>query len=220
MDKLNNVFKPKFLKNLSKIIKENSTRDNLIIVGLIIYISVLSIYTRRNIVSLVNHPISKLIILAGILYYGKNNLALGLTMSIALLVTINLDNSLAIAESKLSKIKEGFESDEHYPPGSKDVLKTQSNDAKESDDSDSEDESDDDSDDSDDDSDSDSGEDSDEDDSDSDSDEEAAEKFYDDTEGFDINKLKPSKNLDDGFKKLHRAIHELEGFVSTKKAKK
>ena len=39
---------------------------------------------------------------------------------------------------------------------------------------------------------------------------------YMEAEGFDINNLKPSKNLDDGFKKLHKAIHELEGFISTK----
>ena len=36
--------------------------------------------------------------------------------------------------------------------------------------------------------------------------------FY--TEDFDSNRLKPSKNLDDSFRKLHTAIHDLESFIS------
>lgn len=50
-------------------------------------------------------------------------------------------------------------------------------------------------------------------DTDSESSNNKSNKFYNDNEGFNINNLKPSKNLDDGFKKLHKAIHELEGFV-------
>ena len=37
-------------------------KNNIYIVFLIIYISVLSIYTPRHIISLINHPLSKLII--------------------------------------------------------------------------------------------------------------------------------------------------------------
>ena len=36
-------------------------------------------------------------------------------------------------------------------------------------------------------------------------------------EFYDVLIVKPSKNLDDGFKKLHKAIHELEGFISKNK---
>ena len=97
------MFKAKFLKDISGNIKKYGTRDNIIIVTLVLYISALSIYTPRHIVSLVNHPMSKLAILAAILYYGKKNLVLGLFMAIALLVTINLDNSLSIAEKMLIK---------------------------------------------------------------------------------------------------------------------
>ena len=183
MEKLSNLFNISYLKDNLPNINKYINNDNIAIVGLIIYISIISIYTPRHIVSLINQPVSKLIILGMILYIGNYNLAIGLLMSIALLVTINLDNSLQIVESR--NTKEGF-------------VVNEDDDDEDDEDSDSEEE------------DSDGEEIEGEDDFEEYEDD--MDGFYD--EGFDVNKLKPSKNLDDSFKKLHTAIHDLESFIS------
>ena len=203
MEKLSNLFNISYLKDNLPNINKYINNDNIAIVGLIIYISIISIYTPRHIVSLINQPVSKLIILGMILYIGNYNLAIGLLMSIALLVTINLDNSLQIVESR--NTKEGF-------------VVNEDDDDEDDEDSDSEEE----------DSDGEEYDDNEEEDSDSEEEDSDGEEiegeddfeeyeddmdgFYD--EGFDVNKLKPSKNLDDSFKKLHTAIHDLESFIS------
>jgi len=208
MDRLNDVFKVKFIKDSKKIISKQLTRDNIVIMGLIMYISIISIYTPRHLISLINSSIVRLIILGCVLYFGKSNYLLGLFISIALIITINLDNTINVTKQEIENINEGF----------KNKTKTKSNKNKGNDsDSDSDSGSDSDSD-------SDSGSDSDENyesgsgsDSDSDSDSDSgSDNIKKRTEQFDINKLKPGKNLHDNFKTLHNAIHELESFISTK----
>ena len=165
-------------ENTKKTFLNLANGENTVILLLILYISVLSIYTPRHIVSLVNLPIVKLLILGGILYIGRENITIALFTSIALIVTINLDNTLKLAETNTV---ENFENKKEPEPND-DVVDGEEED-------------------------SDSDDDSDEDDSDSD----------DEEEGFDIKNLKPSKNLDDGFTNLHKAIHELEQFIVTEK---
>lgn len=197
MNNLREVFKVKFIKDSKKMLNKQLTRDNMIIFGLVLYISAISIYTPRHLISLINSSIIRLMILGSIIYLGKDNFLLGLFISIALLVTINLDNTIHVTERKLEDIKEGFKSNK----------KKEKND---SDESDSEEEEEEESD-SEDDSDEESEEESEDDDSDDDSDDDDDNK-----EQFDINKLKPGKNLHDNFKTLHDAIHELESFISKK----
>ena len=176
-------------ENTKKTFLNLANGENTVILLLILYISVLSIYTPRHIVSLVNLPIVKLLILGGILYIGRENITIALFTSIALIVTINLDNTLKLAETNTV---ENFENKKEPEPND-DVVDGEEEDSDSDDDSDEDD--------------SDSDDDSDEDDSDSD----------DEEEGFDIKNLKPSKNLDDGFTNLHKAIHELEQFIVTEK---
>ena len=239
-------FVNKFIDNLKIHSKINLTNDNIILSALVLYIAFLSLYTPRHIVSLVNHPLSKILILGLIIYYGKDNLMLALVMSIALLVTINLDNSIAISEHKLGKITENFSSnstddDEDFEKDydeSKDIdskghsemdnddnnenFDTDSNDSS-SDDEDTDSQSDEDQDKSDTDEDlSDNSDIEEEFESEGDDDESSDEEFgdmgfYD--EGFDVKKIKPAKNLDDSFTKLHGAIHELEQYISKEKKK-
>lgn len=83
--------------------KEHINNKNLIIIFLILYISGLSIYTPRHIIAFVNHPLSKILIVGLILYLGSDNLFLVVLISIALLISINLDNSLRITEEKMKK---------------------------------------------------------------------------------------------------------------------
>ena len=240
-------FVNKFIDNLKIQSKINLTNDNIILSALVLYIAFLSLYTPRHIVSLVNHPLSKIIILGLIIYYGKDNLMLALVMSIALLVTINLDNSIAISEHKLGKITENFSSnstdknediEEEYDEskdiaseGHSEIDKNHDNenfdtdsDDSDSDDEDTESQSDEDEDKSDTDEDfSDNSDGEEEFESEGDDDDDSSEEefgdmgFYD--EGFDVKKIKPAKNLDDSFTKLHGAIHELEQYISKEKKK-
>lgn len=196
MNNLRDVFKVKFIKDSKKMLNKQLTRDNMIIFGLVLYISAISIYTPRHLISLINSSIVRLIVLGSIIYFGKDNFLLGLFISIALLVTINLDNTIHVTERKLEDIKEGFKS-------SKKKEKNTDSDSEEEEESEEE-ESD---------SDEESEEESEEEESDDDSD---SDNDDDNKEQFDINKLKPGKNLHDNFKTLHNAIHELESFISKK----
>jgi len=125
----------------------------------------------------------------GILYTSTYNLTLGLFIAIALITTINLDNSISVMEERfIPNIKETFEVKKIKDSDKRKVKHSEELDSEEVDDEETNEE--------------------DESDSDSDSDDD------DETEEFDVNKLKPSKNLDDTFTKLHGAIHELENFYS------
>lgn len=217
---MNNILNKKIINKNLILVKKNINLNTIIIVLLVLYISCLSIYTPRHIVALVNHPMSKLIILGLIMYYGKNNLLLGLFMALALLVTINLDNTLSITEDKL---RENFTSTEEEEDNDDDDDDNDDDDDDNHDDDDEDDDNDDDDDDNDGDDDSDDNDDDDDDDdndedevddNDSEDDESEEEPF----KSFDKTKLKPTKNVKDSFSKLHSAIHDLQGMV--KKSKK
>ena len=189
---MNNIFSAKFINNINKNIKQYVTVDNSMIIILAMYITVLSIYTPRHIISLASKPLSKLLVLGSIIYYSVNNITLSIFISIAFILTINLENAISTMERNIDKntFTENFKS----KPSIKDGDKKKGND--EEDESDDESSSDS------------------EDDSDSDYDDDSS---GDSEEEFDANKLKPSKNLDDTFTKLHGAIHELENFISKEK---
>ena len=95
-----NIFKNNALTNIYKFIDSKYTLNNIIIAGLLIYISLISVYTPRVIIAFVNNTIVKLIILGCIIIFGKNDIILGLFLSIALLISINLDNSVSLLEKK------------------------------------------------------------------------------------------------------------------------
>ena len=215
---MNNILNKKIINKNLILVRKHINLNTLIIVLLVLYISCLSIYTPRHIIALVNHPMSKLIILGLIMYYGKNNLLLGLFMALALLVTINLDNTLSITEDKL---RENFTSTEEEDDDNDDD--DDDNDDDDNDDDEDDDNDDDDDNDSEDDNDDNNDDDDDhdhnnndeeDDDNDSEDDESEEEQF----KSFDKTKLKPSKNVKDSFSKLHNAIHDLQGMV--KKSKK
>jgi hypothetical protein len=67
---------------------------------LIIYISILSIYTPRSWLTLINHPYVKFAILLYILYVivYDEDLVLGIFMIVAFILTITLDNSIQAAK--------------------------------------------------------------------------------------------------------------------------
>lgn len=93
------------------------TPDMMYIIILIIYISVISIYTPRPWLSLINHPYIKFAILLYIFYTicFEEDLMLGIFMLVALVVTINMDNSIQAAKATYKSellIKESFENDD------------------------------------------------------------------------------------------------------------
>ena len=117
-----------------------------IIITLIIYICFISIYVPKSILTLINLPIMRLILILTIIYACKFNIIIALLLTIVLVLNINLD----IQNNSTRKINEHFSS----------KIKNSKDNGSESDDSDSDDSDSDDSD----------SDDSDSDDSDSDSD--------------------------------------------------
>ena len=231
MNPINNILD--YINYMKEYGKEYITINNLIIFGLILYISLLSIYTPRHIISLINQPLSKLLILSFILYIGNNNISLAVFITIAFLVTVNLENIIQLSENNFNNVRENFtelsnnkeltipKNSDIFNHNTSNVVNNNNNNNKDStgdsdEDSDSDEYSDEDSD-NDEDSDEDSDSDNDSDnnnDSDNDSDNDSNdEKFL---PSINFNKVKPAKNLDDSFKKIHTAIHELEHFLSKK----
>ena len=78
----------------------NITHEMIYTIILIIYISVLSVYTPRPWLSLINHPYMKFAILIYIFYVVcfDEDLILGIFMLVAFVVTINMDNSIQAAK--------------------------------------------------------------------------------------------------------------------------
>ena len=95
-----NVFTNKCLKNIHSFIDKHYTANNLIILALMVYITIISVYTPRSIIAFVNNSIVKIFILCSIVILGKNDVILGIFIATALLITINLDNSITLFEKK------------------------------------------------------------------------------------------------------------------------
>jgi hypothetical protein len=90
------------------------TPNMMYVIILIIYISVISIYTPRPWLSLINHPYIKFTILLFIFYTicFDEDLMLGIFMLVAFVVTINMDNSIQAAKELYKSellINESFE---------------------------------------------------------------------------------------------------------------
>lgn len=168
--------------------------QNIIIILLILYTSVVSMYTPRSIITLINQPLIKIIILGLILYVAKDDIILAIFIMIAFIVTISLDNSITVSKANLKPIidyeTEGFVDYEEDDEGDeksndmnqnkvlKNIQKSNTNIVEQKEEF--------------------------EDDDDDEDDE-------DDTEPFVSN-----KNLNDTFKNLHEAIHKLENFIVSK----
>jgi hypothetical protein len=80
---------------------------------LIVYISIVSIYTPRALLSFVNKGIVKLVILLYIFYVVciETDIILGMFLLVAFVVTISLDNSIQAAK-ELQPAEEGFKNKE------------------------------------------------------------------------------------------------------------
>ena len=211
-----------FLENW-KNLKKYLTQENAIVLFLILYISIISIYTPRHIISLINLPIIKILSLLLIIYIFSINPKISILLTIAFLITINLENSIQFIENysdhaqksskithtnknkKKNKKTDGDEDDDEESDGEDDDEESDSeddNEESEEDDEESDGEDDD--------------EESDDSDEDADQDEEKKDEFAQYNEGFNINNIKPARNLDDNFTHLHKAMHKLEKFISKK----
>lgn len=166
------------------------TTENITIVFLIIYTSLVSMYTPRSIINLINQPISKILILGLILYVANENITLAIFIAIAFIVTISIDNSIEVIKVNARPIldydQEGFvghetddELDEDFDDFEDDE-KPRHNESENFDGGDHE---------------------------------------YSQDKSDDDYEMKLSKNpkLNDTFKNLHDAIHKLESFIATKK---
>ena len=220
-----------FLENW-KNLKKYLTQENAIVLFLILYISIISIYTPRHIISLINLPIIKILSLLLIIYIFSINPKISILLTIAFLITINLENSIQFIENypdhaqksskithtnknkKKNKKTDGDEDDDEESDGEDDDEESDSeddNEESEEDDEESDGEDDDEESDGEDDD-----EESDDSDEDADQDEEKKDEFAQYNEGFNINNIKPARNLDDNFTHLHKAMHKLEKFISKK----
>jgi hypothetical protein len=168
--------------------------QNIIIILLILYTSVVSMYTPRSIITLINQPLIKIIILGLILYVAKDDIILAIFIMIAFIVTISLDNSITVSKANLKPIidyeAEGFVDYEEGDEPSTDIdvnngLKKMLKSNRSIDENIKE---------------------------EFEEDEEDDEDEEDETEPFVSN-----KNLNDTFKNLHEAIHKLENFIVSKK---
>lgn len=83
---------PKFITKLSP--------EMIYTIVLIIYVSILSVYTPRSWLSLINHSYVKFAILMYILYVivFDEDIVLGIFMVVAFVITITLDNSIQAAK--------------------------------------------------------------------------------------------------------------------------
>ena len=93
------------------------TMEMIYILILVIYISIVSVYTPRSWLSLINHGYIKFAIMLYILYIllVDKEIILGVFMLVALLVTINIDNSINAAKvtyKEESMIRETFNNKE------------------------------------------------------------------------------------------------------------
>ena len=195
-------------------LKKYLTQENGIVIFLILYISIISIYSPRHIISLINLPIIKILSLLLIIYTFSINPKISILLTIAFLITINLENSIQFIENY---------SDKHSSCKAKkqNSIGTEANEEESDDETEVEEESDDETDAEEE---SDDETDAEEEESDNETDggeeesddEEKKDEFAQYNEGFNINNIKPARNLDDNFTHLHKAMHKLEKFISKK----
>ena len=91
-----------FDENFNKIdLDKYMTLKYYVIFLLICYISIVSIYTPRNIIKFVNEPKIKLLLILAILCVSHYDITMGIFAAIAFIVTMILNNSLNLAEKSL-----------------------------------------------------------------------------------------------------------------------
>jgi len=95
----------------------NITTEMIYVLVLVIYISIISIYTPKSWLSLINHAYIKFAIMLYILYilFVDKEMILGIFMLVALVITINMDNSINAAKETYKEekmMKETFENNE------------------------------------------------------------------------------------------------------------
>jgi hypothetical protein len=166
--------------------------DNLYILILIIYSAMVSMYTPRSIINLINQPVARFLILGLILYTATYNILLAIFISIAFIITVSIDTSIIISKTNLKPIYD-FDNEGFVGTKSKDNKK---NDTDDDDEEDIED---------------------DEKFENQSNNEEDDEDDNGKTDEEFINHLSQNTNLNDTFKDLHNAIHKLETFISTNK---
>jgi len=104
-----------------KVLDYTITTEMIYVLLLIIYISILSVYTPKSWLALINHPYIKFAILLFIFYTicFDEDLVLGIFMLVALVVTINTDNSIQAAKATYRSEKEISETFENNDEESK-----------------------------------------------------------------------------------------------------
>ena len=174
------------LGEVNSLYKSHFTLNNMIILGLVLYISCIVMYMPRHILSLQSQPVIKILSLMIIVYYIQIDPQIGILLTIAFLVTLNLENSVQLMENQSRNNIENFasETEEEFTNNPGDNPNDDSGD--------------------------DSGDDSEESEDDS---EESEEEFIDYSKK---KKLRKSRNLDDNFTNLHRAMHQLQKFIPKK----
>jgi hypothetical protein len=166
--------------------------QNITILLLILYTSIVSMYTPRSIISLVNQSLIKIIILGLILFVAKDDIILAIFIAIAFIVTISLDNSITVSKANLKPIidyeAEGFVD---YDDSEENTNKEEYVSVKKHESSNNNNQTDD--------------------------DDTIEEEFEDNDEEDEAEPFVSNKNLNDTFKNLHDAIHKLENFIVSKK---
>jgi hypothetical protein len=85
------------LKYVLQIIKNNMTLRNYLIFFLISYCTITNIYLPHSAIILLNQPIVKTIALLAILYYSQKDMIISVLLIFALLLTINLKQTLDLS---------------------------------------------------------------------------------------------------------------------------
>jgi len=83
-----------------KLFNYNITQEMIYVIILILYISIISIYTPRSWLSLINHPYIKFTLMLYIFYIMcfDEDIVLGMFMLVAFVITVNMDNSIQAAK--------------------------------------------------------------------------------------------------------------------------
>ena len=85
------------LKYVLQIIKNNMTLRNYLIFFLISYCTITNIYLPQGAIILLNQPVIKTIGLLAILYYSQKDMIISVLLIFALLLTINLKQTLDLS---------------------------------------------------------------------------------------------------------------------------
>ena len=189
-----------FLNQLPKI---NSTVNFYLMGWLVVYICVISRYEPEIVINLVNYPLSRLIIILGIIWFAQNHIITAILLAVALVITININSVVRLAELNGIQTEHFTAEDEGEASDSESESNSDSDSESNSESESSESNTDEDSDDEDGDSDDEDG-DSDDGDGNEDSDNESVESFVGDTV------------TQDDFTRLHNAIHQFDQFLTEK----